>query len=88
MDENACGSVPQDRNEKLPCDNSSTDLPPLVPEEIIGHSTKTWVRLQSSLAYEASYVAYMETCKVTRVLWQSLSYTKILVLGFSLWKYF
>ena len=39
------------------CGNSSMDVRPLGPEETIGHSTKTWVRLQSSLAYETSNVS-------------------------------
>ena len=57
MDENDDGSLPQDKNEELFCGNSSMDVSPLGPEETIGHSTKMWVRLQSSLAYETSYVS-------------------------------
>ena len=57
MDENDDGGLPQNKNEELFCGNSSMDVSPLGPEETIGHSTKMWVRLQSSLAYETSYVS-------------------------------
>ena len=41
----ACCSLPQDRDRKLPSKSCSPALPPLVPGGILQHYVKTWVRL-------------------------------------------
>lgn len=47
------------------------------------------LRLQSSLAYETSYMAYVKMCEVTRLCWESLSLAKsIWAWAFCLRKYF
>ena len=66
MDENDDGSLPQDKNEKLLCGNSSMDVSPLGPEETIGHCTKTWGRLQSSLAHKTSYKSIGKSLSCTK----------------------
>lgn len=77
-----------DRKEKLPDSCSSADLPPRALGGITGHSSKTWVRLPSSLLVRLPPWP-CGTVQVHQVstLAESFFYEIHLGLGFSWWEY-